>query len=89
LFLKININFHGKIVRLSFFIYPFSLKPGRIVIMLAGKYAGKKAVLLRANEEPTKVKILFISIPLKEKKFGHGIVVGLDRYPRSVHKRMN
>jgi len=27
------------------------LKPGRLVVMLAGRFAGKKAVLIKANEE--------------------------------------
>jgi ribosomal protein L14E/L6E/L27E len=39
------------------FVNLFSLKPGRIVIMLAGRYAGKKAIVLKAVEEPSKVQI--------------------------------
>ena len=27
------------------------LKPGKVVIILAGKYAGKKAVVVKVNEE--------------------------------------
>lgn len=33
------------------FMVTFSLKPGRLVVMLAGRQAGKKAVLIKANEE--------------------------------------
>ena len=43
---------NGKIVRSKSIL---SLKPGRLVVMLAGRYAGKKAILIKANEETTKV----------------------------------
>ena len=45
---------------------------------MAGRFAGKKAVILRVNEDGS-----------KDKKFGHALVVGLSRYPRKVTKRMN
>ena len=54
------------------------MKPGRLVVCLAGRFAGKKAVILRVNEDGS-----------KDKKFGHALVVGLSRYPRKVTKRMN
>ncbi|CAD8055279.1 unnamed protein product [Paramecium sonneborni] len=53
------------------------LKPGRLIVMLAGRYAGKKAILIKANEETT-----------KDCKFPNGLVVGIQRYPRKVTKRM-
>ena len=53
------------------------LKPGRVVIMLTGRFAGKKAIILRILYEGT-----------KERKFGHCLVVGIERYPRKVCKRM-
>ena len=43
---------NGKIVKIR---VNLSLKPGRLVVMLAGRYAGKKAILIKANEETTKV----------------------------------
>ena len=54
------------------------LKPGRVVIMLSGKYAGKKAVILKVNYDGT-----------REKKFRHCIVAGMCRYPRKVHCRQS
>ena len=54
------------------------LKPGRIVILLSGKYAGKKAVILKINYEGS-----------KDKHFGHCLVAGISRYPRKVHKRQS
>ena len=47
------------------------LKPGRVVIVLSGRYAGKKGVIVKCSEEGT-----------KERKFGHALVAGIERYPR-------
>jgi len=54
------------------------LKYGRVVILLAGRHAGKKAVIIKCSEEGN-----------KEKRFGHALVAGIDRYPRKVTKRMS
>jgi len=51
-------------------------KPGRVVVVTSGKYAGKKGIIVRANYENTKTK-----------KFPHCIVIGLSKYPRRVTKR--
>jgi ribosomal protein L14E/L6E/L27E len=53
------------------------LKPGRLVVVTAGRFSGRKAVLLRANEEPN-----------KERKFGHALIVGVERQPKRVTRRM-
>lgn len=52
-----------------------SLKPGRLVVMLAGRFAGKKAILIKANEEATKVN--YKNKIVKESKFPNGLVVGV------------
>ena len=54
------------------------LKPGRVVIMLTGKYAGKKAVILKVYYEGS-----------KSRKFGHVLLAGISKYPRKVTKRMS
>ena len=54
------------------------LKPGKIVIMLTGKYAGKKAVILKVFYEGS-----------KDRKFGHALVAGISRFPRKVTKSMS
>ena len=54
------------------------LKPGKVVIVLAGRYAGRKAVIVKAFDSG-----------LSGRKFGHCIVAGIDRYPRKITKRMS
>ena len=54
------------------------LKPGKLVVMLSGKYAGKKAVILKVFYEGS-----------SDRKFGHLLVAGIHRAPRKVHKGMS
>ena len=54
------------------------LKPGRVVILLSGKHAGKKAVIVKVFYEGS-----------KDRKFGHCLVAGMARYPRRVTKKMS
>jgi ribosomal protein L14E/L6E/L27E len=51
-------------------------KPGRVVVVTNGKYAGKKGIIVRSNFEQTKTK-----------KYPHCLVIGLSKYPRRVTKR--
>ncbi|KAH9414763.1 ribosomal protein L27 [Dermatophagoides pteronyssinus] len=53
------------------------MKPGKVVLLLAGKYAGRKAVILKNQDEGTNAK-----------SYGHALVAGIDRYPRPVTRRM-
>eukprot|EP00434_Breviolum_minutum_P046157 symbB.v1.2.041588.t1/scaffold8380.1/size6587/1 len=46
------------------------LKAGRIVVMLQGRYAGKKAVVVKAFDDGSKAR-----------SFGHCLVAGVDRAP--------
>jgi len=52
-------------------------KPGKVAIVLQGRHAGKKVVVIKQNDEGT-----------KERPFPHAIVVGIERYPLKVTKRM-
>ena len=54
------------------------LKPGKVVVMLIGRHAGRKAVILKVFYEGT-----------KSRKFGHCLVAGLERYPRRVTRAMS
>lgn len=54
------------------------MKIGKVVLVLSGRYAGRKAVVLKTCDEGT-----------QEKAYGHALVAGIDRYPRKVHKRMS
>lgn len=54
------------------------MKKGRVVILLAGRRAGKKAVIVKQHDEGK-----------KDKKFAHALVVGIERSPRRVTRSMN
>jgi len=53
------------------------LKAGKVVILTNGKYAGKKAVLVKTWEEGN-----------DKHPYPHALVVGIDRAPLAVHKSM-
>eukprot|EP00922_Rhytidocystis_sp_ex-Travisia-forbesii_P013248 GHVS01019827.1.p1 GENE.GHVS01019827.1~~GHVS01019827.1.p1 ORF type:complete len:148 (+),score=13.06 GHVS01019827.1:139-582(+) len=54
------------------------LKAGRIVVVLSGRMAGKKAVVVTAWENGN-----------KDRSFGHCLVCGVERAPLKVCKRMS
>merc|ERR1719487_1089913 len=54
------------------------LKPGKDVIVLQGRHAGKKAVIVKNHDEPTKTR-----------PYAHAVVAGIARYPRKVTKGMS
>ncbi|CAG9864858.1 unnamed protein product [Phyllotreta striolata] len=53
------------------------MKSGKVVLVLGGRYAGKKAVVIKTCDDGT-----------SDKQYGHALVAGIDRYPRKIHKRM-
>lgn len=53
------------------------MKGGKVVIVLCGRYAGRKAVVVKTFDDGT-----------ADKQFGHALVAGIDRYPRKVTKKM-
>ena len=54
------------------------MKKGRVVILTSGRMAGKKAVIVKQNDDGK-----------KDRKFAHALVVGIERPPRRVTKRMS
>ncbi|KZS90647.1 60S ribosomal protein L27 [Sistotremastrum niveocremeum HHB9708] len=52
-------------------------KPGKVAIVLQGRHAGKKIVVIKQADDGT-----------KERPYPHAIVAGIERYPRKVTKRM-
>ena len=54
------------------------MKPNKVVIVLAGKYAGRKAIILKNHDEST-----------SDRNYGHAVVAGIERYPRPITKKMN
>merc|ERR1711941_251852 len=53
------------------------IKSGRVVILTAGKYAGRKALVVKETNDGT-----------QDRMYGHALVAGIDRYPRKVTKSM-
>eukprot|EP00695_Tsukubamonas_globosa_P001054 TRINITY_DN19_c0_g1_i8.p1 TRINITY_DN19_c0_g1~~TRINITY_DN19_c0_g1_i8.p1 ORF type:complete len:136 (+),score=80.00 TRINITY_DN19_c0_g1_i8:73-480(+) len=54
------------------------LKPGKVVILLNGRQAGKKAVIINNMDDGS-----------KERPYSHAIVAGIEKYPLKVTKDMN
>jgi ribosomal protein L14E/L6E/L27E len=55
-----------------------SLKSGKVVIVLNGRFAGRKAVIVHNQDEGT-----------ADRKYGHAVVAGVARYPKRVTRSMN
>ena len=53
------------------------IQPGRFVVMLQGRHAGKKALVLAAYPEAT-----------GDRKFPYAVVMGIEAYPKKVTKEM-
>ncbi|TGZ66711.1 hypothetical protein CRM22_005161 [Opisthorchis felineus] len=53
------------------------MRPGVVVLVLGGRYAGRKAIVVKSYDDGS-----------KEKPYGHALVVGIDRYPRRIVRRM-
>merc|ERR1712194_770446 len=53
------------------------LKDGKIVVLLQGRYAGKKAVILKTMDDNT-----------KERPYGHCVVVGVAKTPLPITRAM-
>ena len=54
-----------------------SLKTGKVVVVLRGRYAGRKAVIVKNFDEGS-----------ENRKYGHAVIAGIDRYPLKVTKTM-
>ena len=52
------------------------LKTGKVVVLLNGRYAGKKAVIVKSFDGT------------KSRRYGHCLVAGVRRSPRRVTKSM-
>ncbi|KAI8592082.1 60S ribosomal protein L27 [Geranomyces variabilis] len=56
---------------------PKFMKPSKVVLVLQGRQAGKKAVIVKSFDEGT-----------KERPYPHAIVAGVERYPLKITKGM-
>ncbi|KAG6533763.1 hypothetical protein ZIOFF_007638 [Zingiber officinale] len=52
------------------------LKPNKAVIILQGRFAGRKAVIVRAFDDGT-----------RERPYGHCLVAGIGKYPKKVIRK--
>ncbi|KAL0583265.1 60S ribosomal protein L27 [Plecturocebus cupreus] len=49
------------------------MKPGKVVLVLAGCYSGCKAIIMKNIDDGT-----------SDRPYGHALVAGIDSYPRRV-----
>lgn len=59
--------------RFDFFVVFCVLQQGKVVIILQGRYAGKKAVIVKNYDDGT-----------SGRAYGHALVCGLSKEPRKV-----
>eukprot|EP00252_Welwitschia_mirabilis_P000127 TRINITY_DN10090_c0_g1_i1.p1 TRINITY_DN10090_c0_g1~~TRINITY_DN10090_c0_g1_i1.p1 ORF type:complete len:155 (-),score=31.26 TRINITY_DN10090_c0_g1_i1:213-620(-) len=52
------------------------LKPNKVVILLQGRFAGKKAVIIRNFDDGT-----------PSRPYGHCLVVGIAKYPKRIIRK--
>nr|GMD34512.1 60S ribosomal protein L27 [Ipomoea batatas] len=52
------------------------LKPNKAVILLQGRYAGRKAVIVRCFDDGT-----------RDRPYGHCLVAGIAKYPKKVIRK--
>ena len=52
------------------------MQPGKVVILLSGRYAGKKAVIVKNYDDGT-----------SSRPYGHALVCGLAKEPRKVGRQ--
>eukprot|EP00550_Attheya_septentrionalis_P002748 CAMPEP_0198291084 /NCGR_PEP_ID=MMETSP1449-20131203/8733_1 /TAXON_ID=420275 /ORGANISM="Attheya septentrionalis, Strain CCMP2084" /LENGTH=146 /DNA_ID=CAMNT_0043989679 /DNA_START=49 /DNA_END=489 /DNA_ORIENTATION=+ len=55
------------------------IKSGKVVIVLAGRHAGRKAVVVKTYEDGNS----------DDKRFSHCLVAGIERNPRKVTRAMS
>mmetsp|Transcript_55346 Transcript_55346/g.132040 ORF Transcript_55346/g.132040 Transcript_55346/m.132040 type:complete len:148 (+) Transcript_55346:83-526(+) len=54
------------------------IKAGRVVVLLQGRYAGKKAIVVKNFDDGSKAR-----------PFGHCLVAGVENPPKKVTKKMS
>ena len=53
------------------------MKSGKVVVVLSGRYAGRKAIIIKNNDDGS-----------NDRPYGHALVAGIDRYPLKITKNM-
>jgi len=81
----------------SFIVILCSFKSGRVCVVLRGKHAGKKAIIVKGldnyRSHPPLNLILSSLLGFEEgsssHKFPHALVAGIEGHPRSITKSMS
>ena len=53
------------------------MKSGKVVVVLSGRYAGKKGLIVKTHDEGS-----------NDRPYGHALVAGINKYPLRVTKKM-
>lgn len=53
------------------------MKPGKVVLVLRGRYAGRKAVVIKPQDEG-----------VSDRTYPHAVIAGIDKYPLKVCARL-
>ena len=53
------------------------MKSGKVVVVLSGRCAGKKGVVVKTHDEGS-----------NDRPYGHAVVAGIERYPLKITKKM-
>eukprot|EP01103_Thecamoeba_quadrilineata_P008941 TRINITY_DN18651_c0_g1_i1.p1 TRINITY_DN18651_c0_g1~~TRINITY_DN18651_c0_g1_i1.p1 ORF type:complete len:144 (-),score=26.02 TRINITY_DN18651_c0_g1_i1:47-448(-) len=56
---------------------PRFLKSGKVIVILKGRFAGRKAVVVKTDDEGS-----------DSRPYANALVAGIERYPKSVTRRM-
>ncbi|CAG0887058.1 unnamed protein product [Cyprideis torosa] len=54
------------------------MKPGKVVLVLGGRFAGRKAIIVKTSDDGS-----------SDRPYGHALVAGIAKYPKKVTKRMS
>eukprot|EP01108_Squamamoeba_japonica_P000964 TRINITY_DN136_c0_g1_i1.p1 TRINITY_DN136_c0_g1~~TRINITY_DN136_c0_g1_i1.p1 ORF type:complete len:137 (+),score=42.20 TRINITY_DN136_c0_g1_i1:120-530(+) len=54
------------------------LKPGKVVIVTRGKFAGRKAVIVKSTDTGD-----------KRRPYAHALIAGINKYPKTVKRAMS
>uniref|UniRef100_A0A915BV48 60S ribosomal protein L27 n=1 Tax=Parascaris univalens TaxID=6257 RepID=A0A915BV48_PARUN len=53
------------------------MKSGKVVLVLGGRFAGRKAIIVKAYDDGS-----------ADRAYGHALIAGIDKYPKPVTKAM-
>ncbi|VDD89586.1 unnamed protein product [Enterobius vermicularis] len=53
------------------------MKSGKVVLVLRGRFAGRKAIIVKAYDDGS-----------SDRAYSHALIAGIDKYPRPITKAM-